>query len=115
MEPTDKAGFTFCSPDYTRGDAWLSYREAYKITPETIFDLVSSVFQSNSIGLDTDTFCLTITSVRRLAGLGRGRLYNSFNEECLSRKGIITINNKDNLCLPRALVVAMAYVNKDPN
>ncbi|KAG5864129.1 hypothetical protein JTB14_017786 [Gonioctena quinquepunctata] len=47
-------------------------------------------------------------------GRGRGKLYNTFNEESAKRRGIIVINNKDNLCLPRALVLARAYVDKDP-
>lgn len=42
-----------------------------------------------------------------------GRNYNSFTEECAKRKGIITIRNKDNLCLPRALIVAKAHIEKD--
>lgn len=115
VEPTAMVGFTLCSPNFSRGDAWLSYREAYKITPETIFDLISSVYQSNSVGLDTDTFCLKMTSVSVPKGRGRCRKYNNFNQECLTRKGITTINNIDNLCLPRALVVAIARVNKDPD
>ncbi|KAJ8965797.1 hypothetical protein NQ317_018951 [Molorchus minor] len=36
------------------------------------------------------------------------------NRGCDSlRHGIITINNKDNLCLPRAIVVAIAYASND--
>lgn len=31
------------------------------------------------------------------------------------RKGIVTINNRDNMCLPRALVVAIAHRENDPN
>lgn len=47
------------------------------------------------------------------SGKGRESKYNTFDEECRSRKGIITINNSDTLCLTRAFVVAQAYVNKD--
>ncbi|XP_031342995.1 uncharacterized protein LOC116170631, partial [Photinus pyralis] len=39
--------------------------------------------------------------------------YNNFEEECSARKGIISIKNTDNLCLPRALVVAIAKVTGD--
>lgn len=34
-----------------------------------------------------------------------------FEEDCKYRRGIIVINSKDNLCLPRALVVT---ITKDP-
>ncbi|VEN47716.1 unnamed protein product, partial [Callosobruchus maculatus] len=47
-------------------------------------------------------------------GSSRTLKYNSFNEECIKRKGIISIKNNDNLCLPRALVVAKALIDKDP-
>ena len=40
--------------------------------------------------------------------------YNNFEKDCKARKGIIVINNKDNLSLPRALVVAKAYAKSDP-
>lgn len=42
-------------------------------------------------------------------------MYNNFNEECNKRAVIITIKNKDNKCLPRAIVVAQALFRKDVN
>ncbi|KAJ8962391.1 hypothetical protein NQ318_018375, partial [Aromia moschata] len=84
-----------------------------QVSRDDIWDMISGVYQSNSTGFSTETFCLGVTSVKMPAGKGRGRLYNSFDEECNMRRGIIVINNKDNMCLPRALVVAIAYVNKD--
>lgn len=50
----------------------------------------------------------------RMPGKGRGLRYNTFDEECSKQLGIITINNKDSMCLPSALVVAMTNINKDP-
>ena len=51
--------------------------------------------------------------MRLPTGKGRRNKYNTFEEECGMRRGIITITNKDNLCLVRALVVAMANIEKD--
>ncbi|KAJ8956141.1 hypothetical protein NQ317_014054 [Molorchus minor] len=42
------------------------------------------------------------------------RKYNNYHEECLKRGRIITINNRNNLCLPLALITAISYVNKRP-
>lgn len=55
-----------------------------------------------------------MTTVRLPVGGGRGKNYNSFHEECDKRRGIISIKNTDNLCLPRALVVAIAHNKRDP-
>ncbi|XP_050497600.1 uncharacterized protein LOC114327782 isoform X2 [Diabrotica virgifera virgifera] len=115
LEPTDQVGFTFCSKDIARGQGWMRFKPASEVTVDDIWDKISSIYQSNSTGLNTETFCLGITTVKMPTGKGgqRRRAYNSFNEECSKRRGIMVIKNKDNLCLPRALVVAKAYVGKD--
>ncbi|KAJ8933577.1 hypothetical protein NQ318_015963 [Aromia moschata] len=76
--------------------------------------MISKVYQSNSTSLNTETFCLGATTVKMPAGRGRSRRHNDFGAECTARRGITPINNKDNMCLPRALVVAIAHVDKDP-
>ncbi|KAK5645174.1 hypothetical protein RI129_006475 [Pyrocoelia pectoralis] len=48
---------------------------------------------------------MEVTSISRPSGQGRQRVYNSYAEECRQRRGIVAINNTDNMCLPRALVV----------
>ncbi|KAJ8962384.1 hypothetical protein NQ318_018368 [Aromia moschata] len=113
LAPEDQVGFSFCSKEFKRGDGWIRFRPVKEVSRDDIWDMISGVYQSNSTGFSTETFCLGVTSVKMPAGKGRGRLYNSFDEECNMRRGIIVINNKDNMCLPRALVVAIAYVNKD--
>ncbi|KAG5871045.1 hypothetical protein JTB14_021192 [Gonioctena quinquepunctata] len=40
--------------------------------------------------------------------------YNIFDEECARRQGIKPMNNKDNFCLPRAIMVAIALAEKNP-
>jgi G:T-mismatch repair DNA endonuclease (very short patch repair protein) len=114
LQPTDRVSFTFCSKEFNRGEGWIRFKRASEIKYEDIWDVISSIYQSNSSGLNTESFCLGVTSVRLPAGKGRVNKYNTFVEECGMRKGIITIENKDNLCLPRALVVAMANIEKDP-
>lgn len=92
----------------------IRFTPAKDINYEDVWGVISSIYQSNSVGLNTATFCLSVTSVRLPVGQGRVKCYNTFEEECSKRTGIIPIKNKDNLCLPRALVVAMAKVNNDP-
>lgn len=111
--PSDQVAFNFGCMDFARGDGWVRFRPASEVTFGDIWGVISSIYQSNSQGLNTETFCLGVTSVNIPAGKGRGRKYNTFDEECSKRRGIITIKNSDNLCLPRALVVAKALVDKD--
>lgn len=115
--PSDQVGFSFCSRDFKRGEGWIRFMPAEKVSYDDIWGVIGSVYQSNSTALNTETFCLGVTSVRMPVGKGKTNSgkYNTFKEECGKRRGIIAINNKDNMCLPRALVVAIAYVNKDPD
>ncbi|XP_030761194.1 uncharacterized protein LOC115886248 [Sitophilus oryzae] len=115
VAPSDQVGINFCSKDFTRGDGWINFKPASGVTFDDVWKMISGIYQSNSAGLNTETFCLGITSVQVPAGKGRGGKYNTFMEECGMRKGIVAINNKDNMCLPRALVVAIAHADKDPN
>lgn len=65
------------------------------------------------MGLNTSTFCLGVTSLRMPTGKGRSKFYNSFSEECTKRRGVVMIDNKENLCLPRVLIVTKANMDKD--
>ena len=115
LQPQDKVGITFCSSAFERGPGYIPFKNAAQLTMDDVWSTISSIHQSNSTGLDTDTFCLNVTSVRMPAGMGpdrrRTNFYNTFEEECAKRRGIVVIANKDNLCLPRALVVAKAYAD----
>lgn len=115
VNPNDKIGFTFSSNNFERGEGWLNFKDASDVTIDDIWGVIEKIFQSNSQGLNTDTFTLTATIVKMPVGKGRRDklAYNTFDEECRGRTGIVTINNKDNLCLPRALVVGIAHASKD--
>ncbi|XP_055381852.1 uncharacterized protein LOC129612329 [Condylostylus longicornis] len=87
---------TFCGESFQhRGPAWLACRPAES--------------------LNTDNFCVIVTHVSLPVERGRPRKYNNFAEECKQRTEIISINNKDNLCLPRALITAIAKIENDVN
>jgi G:T-mismatch repair DNA endonuclease (very short patch repair protein) len=115
LKSTDQVGFTFCSKNFEKGTGWIRFQQVSKISVDDVWTVLSGIFQSNSSGMNTDKFCLGVTSVKMPSGKGRGKMYNTFNEECAMRKGIVSITNTDNLCLPRALVVAIAHITRDPN
>lgn len=43
--PSDPMGITLCSQDFNRGEEYISFKTAYTITFNDIWDLVSSVYQ----------------------------------------------------------------------
>lgn len=114
VDSEDRVGFAFESEGFSRGAAHLSFRKASKITFEDVWNLLGKIYQSNSEGFHCDTFRMTMTQVKPYRGTGRVRNYTTFEEESANRRGIISISNKDSLCLVRALVIAIAYAMNVP-
>ena len=89
-----------------------------QLTPERVFSAVQRVIQSNRDFRLNDTVNVDLIHVEAPQGSGRSRLKrNIVNiKEYLHKKGsVIVIKNHDNLCLARALVVAIAKVENAPN
>ncbi|XP_054272648.1 uncharacterized protein LOC128992928 [Macrosteles quadrilineatus] len=118
----DQLGFTLQSLNLkSKEPGYVNFRPASEINEDVLWQIFGGIVQSNSETIkSTDTFKVECTRINLPVGSGRlGRvrpgMYNTFEEECKARKGIVVINNKDNLCLPRALVVAIAKVTNDPD
>ena len=94
----------------------LPFMPVQRLTPERIFSQIERVVQSNQDFRLNDTVIVDIVHIESPQG-GKGRKRVHFNiEDFLHKKGsIITIQNKDDLCLARALVVAIAKIEKAPN
>ena len=114
LKPNDQVGITFCSKDFLeKSPGWLAFRRVDDLKFEDVWKILESVFQSNANSMDTDTFCMNVTYVRMPIGGGRSRYYGSFKEMIKECKGVIEIKNDDNLCLPRAIVTAIAQFHPD--
>ena len=88
-----------------------------QLTTERIFSQIERVIQSNQDFRLNDTVTIDIIHVEALQGSGKSRLKRTILNirEYLKKKGsVIPINNTDNLCLARALSVAVARTEKDP-
>lgn len=118
-EATDYLGFTLRSLNFkNREPGYVAFRPADQISEQVLWDIFGGIVQSNSESItSSDTFTVECTRINLPVGSGRKKthFYNTFEEECKSRKGIITIKNKDNLCLPRALIVAKALIKETPD
>ena len=87
-----------------------------QLTPERVFSAVQRVIQSNRDFRLNDTVTVDLIHVEAPQGSGRSKRNVLNIKEYLHKKGsVITIKNHDNLCLARALVVAIAKVENAPN
>ena len=93
----------------------LPFMTAEQLTPERVFSQIERVIQSNRDFRLNDTVTVDIIHVEAPQGSGRSKRTTLNIREYLHKKGsVITIKNNDNLCLARALVVAVARIEKDP-
>ena len=93
----------------------LPFMAAEQLTTERVFSQIERVIQSNRDFRLNDTVTIDIIHVEAPQGSGRSKRTTLNIREYLHKKGsVITIKNKDNLCLARALVVAVARIENDP-
>ena len=93
----------------------LPFMPVEQLTTERIFSQIERVIQSNRDFRLNDTVTVDIIHVEAPQGSGRSKRTTLNIREYLHKKGsVITIKNNDNLCLARALVVAVAKIEKDP-
>ena len=93
----------------------MPFMSVEQLTTERVFSQIERVIQSNRDFRLNDTVTVDIIHVEAPQGSGRSKRTTLNIREYLHKKGsVITINNNDNLCLARALVVAVARIEKDP-
>ena len=92
----------------------LPFMPLHQLTPERIFSQIERVIQSNQDFRLNDTVTVDIIRVEEPQGSGRKRTVLDIGEFLHKKGTIITIRNNDDLCLARALVVAIAKIEKDP-
>ena len=88
-----------------------------QLTTERVFSQIERVIQSNRDFRLNDTVTVDIIRVEEPQGgtsNGKSKRTTLNIREYLKKKSVITINNTDNLCLARALVVAIARIENDP-
>ena len=84
------------------------------LTTERVFSQIERVIQSNRDFRLNDTVTVDIIRAEEPQGGGRKRTTLNIREYLKEKGSVITINNNDNLCLARALVVAVARIENDP-
>ena len=115
MDERDQVRFVLRS---TQVDTPISmpFMSVLQLTPERVFSQIERVIQSNRDFRLNDTVTVDIIHVEAPQGSGRSKRTTLNIKEYLHKKNsVITIQNNDNLCLARALVVAIAKVENAPN
>src|SRR3978361_1595636 len=114
LSPTDKVGMKFSAVDFD-GDFHIPFKQVDQLQFEDLWSRLHLLYQSKKEAIEGDSFKIITTSFTPLCGRGRNTEESlTFGEDCSKRRGIVCIKNKDNLCLARALVVAIAYVMDVP-
>ena len=86
-----------------------------ELTTEKVLSHVEKVVQSNEEFRLNTTVNIDVIRVEMPQGSGRSKRTILNIRDHLKKKGsVIPINNKDNLCLARALVVSIARIENDP-
>ena len=94
----------------------MPFMPVEQLTPEKVFSQIERVIQSNRDFRLNDTVTVDIIHVEAPQGSGRSKRTTLNIREHLHKKGsVVTIKNNDNLCLARALVVAVAKIENAPN
>ena len=92
----------------------MPFMPVVQLTPERVFSQIERVIQSNRDFRLNDTVVVDVVHVEAPQGGSRRRTTLNIKEFLHKKKSVITIRNNDDLCLARALVVAIAKSEKDP-
>ena len=116
MNPNDQVRFILRS-DQLQTPISIPFLPVEKLTTEKVLSHVEKVIQSNEDFRLNDTVTIDIIHVETPQGSGKSRVKRDIVNirEYLKKKGsVVSINNKDDFCLARALAVGIAKIEKDP-
>ena len=116
IAPNDKVRFILRS-EQLETPISLPFMTVEELTTEKVFSQIERVIQSNQEFRLNDTVIIDINHVETPEGSGKTkhkRTFFNIRDHLKEKKSIICINNKDDLCLARALAVAIARIENDP-
>ena len=114
MNPYDQVRFVLSSNQLQTPIA-IPFCSLEELTTEKVLSHVEKVVQSNEEFRLNTTVNIDVIRVEMPHGSGRyKRTTLNIRDYLRKKKCVIPINNKDNLCLARALVVSIARIENDP-
>ena len=108
----DRVGLSLEHLDLIAKSIDVPLQRPKNLTGQLVFTHIGKAVQSQHTLLLDGKMRLTVTVARGVRGSGRLSLANAknFNDYFKRKRGIMQIDNKDKLCLPRAIVVGPAYI-----
>ena len=114
MNPYDQVRFVLSSNQLQTPIA-IPFCSLEELTTEKVLSHVEKVVQSNEEFRLNNTVNIDLIRVEMPRGSGRSkRTTLNIRDYLRKKKSVITINNRDNLCLARSLVVSIARIEQDP-
>ena len=116
MNPNDQVRFILRSEQLDTPIS-IPFLPVERLTTERVFSQIERVIQSNQEFRLNDTVTIDINHVKTPEGRGKSKLKRTtlnIRDHLKEKKSIICINNKDDFCLARALVVSIARIENDP-
>ena len=114
MNPNDQVRFVLRS-DQLQTPISIPFLPVEKLTTEKVLSHIEKVIQSNEDFRLNHTVTVDIIHGETPQGSGRSkRTTLNIREYLKKKKSVISINNKDDFCLARALAVGIARIEKDP-
>ena len=116
MNPNDQVRFILSS-DQLQTPIVIPFCSLEELTTEKVLSHVEKVVQSNEEFRLNNTVNIDLIRVEIPQGSGKSRVKRNIvdiRDYLKKKKSVIPINNKDNLCLARALAVSIARIEQDP-
>ena len=114
MNPKDQVRFILRS-EQLDSPISLPFMTLEQLTTERVYTQIEKVIQSNQDFRLNDTVTIDINHVAMPEGSGKTkRTLPNIRDHLKSKGSVICINNFDDLCLARALVVGIAKIENDP-
>ena len=114
MAPNDQVRFILRS-EQLETPISLPFMPVERLNAERVYSELERVIQSNQEFRLNDTVTIDINHVKTPQGSGRKkRTTYDINDYLKQKDSVVRIENKDDLCLARALVVARAKIENDP-
>ena len=114
MAPNDKIRFILRS-EQLETPISLPFMTVEELTTERFFSQIERVIQSNQEFRLNDTVIIDINHVKTPEGSGKSkRTIFNIRDHLKEKRSVVCINNTDDLCLARALAVAIARIENDP-
>ena len=116
MNPNDQVRFILSS-NQLQTPIVIPFCSLEELTTEKVLSHVEKVIQSNEEFRLNNTVNIDVIRVEMPQGSGRSKVKRNIvdiRDYLKKKKSVVPINNKDDLCLARALVVSIARIEQDP-